>query len=309
MAVVVQSTSTDTSAGASTVITKPTGLAVGDLMVAHITSYGLNTIVAIDIASGWTETTSGAVLDSGTSTGVRQSIQYKVATSGDVAATDFTFTAASTGGRNMIGAMYRIDGQNSVTPIDTSNAASAQNGGTPFSGNATVTPTYANSLLLFFASGYDASAFNTYTVATSNPTWTENYDFTATASMAGATATRPEVTATGNAGVSFTNAGSGDVVVGIVVVRPIVSVSTSPSVVTLTANLGTPTITTQTRIAANPFVLNMTQFEASVAGQPTIDNREPKTTSSFSNLSKTSTTFTNSTSKTSATWTSQAGLS
>ena len=88
MAITYQSIqSNDASSGTTVVVTKPVSLAVGDVMIASANS---SNNAGITLPSGFSTVESGG-LDS-----VRSFITgYKVATAGDVAAANFTFTAGS----------------------------------------------------------------------------------------------------------------------------------------------------------------------------------------------------------------------
>jgi hypothetical protein len=84
MAAVVESVSTNTM-GTGGVLTKPTGLAVGDTMIAILASAGgTNNIAA---PGGWATVTS-----LNTPTYTKSRVFSKTADSGDVAASNFTFT-------------------------------------------------------------------------------------------------------------------------------------------------------------------------------------------------------------------------
>jgi hypothetical protein len=82
-----------TNSASQITITKPTGLAVGDLMVAVI---GKDDDVLINLPSGWS---SPAGLWQGTSSGndLYSRIFYKVADAADVAASNFTWTFGDSG--------------------------------------------------------------------------------------------------------------------------------------------------------------------------------------------------------------------
>ncbi|MCK4501362.1 hypothetical protein KAU11_12750, partial [Candidatus Babeliales bacterium] len=92
----------------SIVITKPTGLAVDDLMVAKIALYDwLDDNRTLSTPAGWTLAANSTT---GTSTRlVRIADFYKVADSGDTAASDFTFSASGAVGF-MSGYLARISG-------------------------------------------------------------------------------------------------------------------------------------------------------------------------------------------------------
>lgn len=114
--------STAAGSGASAVLTKPTGIAVGDVMLAQITVRG-GTLVAITPPGGWALVPTGGRANSGTA--LAQAIYYKVAVAADVTATNYTFSFTS--GRYATGIVaYR--GVDVAAPINASasqvNAAS-----------------------------------------------------------------------------------------------------------------------------------------------------------------------------------------
>lgn len=205
MAVAYQSTSNSGwVAGTNKTATKPSGLAVGDILIAHL--YAVVGYSGITPPSGWTQI-GYSTISTGDGTGW---YYYKIADSSDVAATDFTFTfdIASEG----ILALIRVSGgdQNFANWKYGGNDKTASNTGTP-SIAAGVTPNVANSLLLQLWSGVDgATAFSNYAIATNDPSWTEAYDVTYSGQrdIAMAYATRPETTATGN--VSCWGSSSGE---------------------------------------------------------------------------------------------------
>lgn len=104
MAIAVQSTATTgyTSAVNSINITKPTGLAENDLMVALI---GYVDAAGATTPSGWTE-----LYDSN-----NLACFYKIADASDAAASNFTFALDDLG--NIGGALFRIDGHDANNPI------------------------------------------------------------------------------------------------------------------------------------------------------------------------------------------------
>ncbi len=171
---------------ASSVVTKPVGLAVGDLMVAQVVTEAGVTITA---PSGFTSIRND--------TNVFKSTLYsKIADSGDVAATNFTFSF-SPSSVNSAG-IVRVTGNAGVLALTAQASASVTNSASPSFAN-TVTPK-ADSLLLFFTSSNSQHTTAGYAVATDNPTWTEMWDATGgvAVSMAAAYAVRSQTTATGN---------------------------------------------------------------------------------------------------------------
>jgi len=189
----------------SLVITKPTSLAVGDLMVAGIyINNDLSGTVSVPTPSNWAlqETTNDA------GGGRRLYVFLKVADSGDVAASNFTFTNnGGDGTYHMVGHIIRVTNYGIV-------AGEASNFGDS-STSLTLTgftPSRANCLFVAFVAVSDNSAptVSNFAMATSNPTWTERAETSVTdggeiSAVAAYTATRPEATATGNFTATVTN--------------------------------------------------------------------------------------------------------
>lgn len=155
---VVQSSNTQTGASVSSiVITKPTGLAVGDLMVAALAMHdSADANRTFSTPSGWTLATNSTT---GQSTlRVRTAIFSKVADSSDAAASNFTFSLSGSVGY-VSGVLARITGQATpainVSESDASNTASL----TAYSATTALTPdTVTNSLILFNVAGTDSDA-------------------------------------------------------------------------------------------------------------------------------------------------------
>lgn len=230
MAIVVQNIPiTAFGARASMTISKPTGLVVGDLMVAHLVLLGNYTTTAtFGVPAGWADSgVGGIVAQSSTSNqGSYERVLYKIADSSDVAASNFTFTPSTT--VVCAGGLYRIDGYNLSQPIDVVAGAGISDGsgiGTP----TTITPTYANSLLMMFfsATGMTSSpSVSGYTIPTDDPIWSEAYDLPNGTSqvMSAAYALRTAITATGNASATFANSGANRSAAAILLaIRPAVS--------------------------------------------------------------------------------------
>jgi len=191
-------TSVDNTTGIN--ITKPTGLAVGDLMVAFIavvqSSAGANDT---SLKSGWTNISNDV---NGFSTVAWRSM-YKVAEQADVDATTFNFKHGIAGSRYLGGGMSRITGAIANFTVKSNQDIN----GTSFT-TADLTPANANSLLLFFSLKWNgATGVSSQACATSNPTWAEAYDFGSTSpnpdvAIALAYANRPETTSTGDFSIS-----------------------------------------------------------------------------------------------------------
>jgi len=119
MALVVESTSFTnwSSLPVNTIdVTKPTGLVVGELMVAHVTAADSND-PTVTLPAGWTNISTA----SDSSGRVFTRTMYRIAQAGDVAASDFTFTSSVNA--FMSGGMYRISGappQSTIQDFDNS---------------------------------------------------------------------------------------------------------------------------------------------------------------------------------------------
>lgn len=214
MAVAVQSTaSTGLATATSTVITKPTGTAVGDLLIAFILSeIGVN---QNSVPSGW------SVLRT-SETNVRLVSYYKIATSTEVAASNFTWGVSSSA--VVGGGILRIDGFPAGDPFWADNGGAVSNSATP-SVAAGVTPSIANSLLIqAWGCTQGTGTLSTYAVATSDPTWTEAFESTtadgADYTIGVAYANRTETTATGNVSVATTGAATSDWDVQLIAIAP-----------------------------------------------------------------------------------------
>ena len=235
-------TANETSNNSTTLtLTKPTGLAAGDLMIAVLT-YSDGTESQFYALTGWT-----AVI--GTDDGdLVTTVLCRVADAGDAAASDFTFTkTAGDEVVNLCGALFRITGAGftgsaNITAQDkgtSSDASAIYTGG--------ITPT-ADSLLMFIAtSGAVSTTASGYAIATSNPTWTERVEITSTDStpdnnLVIATASRPEATATGDFSLTWA-ADPGESVGHLLSIQETTNVTTSPAVISVVASVQAPTVT------------------------------------------------------------------
>jgi len=175
---VIQSVSNGAYAqdGASCVITKPSGLAAGDLMVGLLVSSSDdgNTAGTITAPAGWSTYTSY----SGTNPH-RIYCFFREATSGDAAASDFTFTQSDTIESTTIGCLLRITGAYATSPFSGEATGTDATGDTTVSITDTIDLIYNDSLILMVISGRDVSSnslMGTYVTSGTNPTWTEQQD-------------------------------------------------------------------------------------------------------------------------------------
>lgn len=223
----IQSTAYTTSG--TLTVTKPVSLAVGDLMIAYVSGqqYSGGTT-----PTGFTEIKK---YEAGGG-GVQMRVYYKIATSDDVAASNFSWT---NGGEPIGGAIMRITGQHSTTPAAVFSFDDETSTATP-SFTSTLTPTNVDSLIIFFLGTFINTATTRtasgYAIATSNPSWTERLDQTLNTGSGGlqmsiATASRPESSATGNASVTMSGSCT-DLGNIMLVIRPKFSstISETPSV-------------------------------------------------------------------------------
>lgn len=226
---VLQSTNTTGWQTTSTTdVTKPTGLAVGDLMIAFCAMGGNNGVLPTGFSS------KGVVMDGGNQ--MKLTLGYKIADSSDVAASVFTFNHGFSASNFC--AISRITSSSSSGEAYQYNASSTSNTTTPSIG-AQITPkNYGDSTLLmqFWGMSTSPGGISGYAIATSNPSWTEAFDSNDGGSFATAMAyaTRPEVTSTGN--VSCTGgSGSTDWAVQIISIPVTYTLSGTDSL-TLTEN-------------------------------------------------------------------------
>lgn len=214
MSVTVLSSDTANNA-ASNSVTAGSGLGgvtVGNLLVAQYIFNDTNGATTITKPSaGWTLIDRTA---RGGSLGATSAIYWKTADSGDASSPSFTFSA-SAGSKARL-AVVKIQAGRISSPIGSS--ANNQSASNPIIAS-TVTPSVADSLLLFFTTTVDNTSVSGYTIPTSDPTWTESYDGfvnSSAFSSSMAYASRPETTATGTP--SATGSSSSDNIGQIVVI-------------------------------------------------------------------------------------------
>lgn len=266
------------TSGDAITISKPTGLAVGDVMVAGI--YDREQGPSVTPPAGWTSSVSTGAGSGGRS--IVLSVFTKTADASDVSASNFTFTISnSTSANNTLGIIARLSAPG-INAGSTSNALETSGNTVTATG---FTPTRSNCLFLLFAAGGTDSnvtqAVSTVAMASNNPTWTSR----ATVSQNTAndddtlvlyTATRPEATATGTFTVTMTNSGVQTLATVILAISPQVNGS----------------ITQETKVNAYAFSpIPETQVDA-IVDDPTLT--EGRYTA-WTNETKPSTTWTNET--------------
>ena len=204
MAVALASFQNTTSDDTALVLTKPVSLAVGDLLVAGIfvANQASNTS-SLNTPSGWTLQEAVEA-----NTQFELAVYLKTATSGDVAASNFTFSSSG-GGYHMSGFLARV-----TDPGIVAGESSAANVGTENVVLSTFTPTRSNTLFLAFAASADTStpSISGIALTTNNPTWTTEATQTKADSnfhtrTSFFSASRAEATATGDITITTSEAG------------------------------------------------------------------------------------------------------
>lgn len=282
----VSNTSLNNTTG-SVIITKPTGLAAGDLMVAILSK---KSTVVPNTLSGWTQiqtVDAGSFGDSSSNNGTLTSF-YKVADSTDAAASNFTFTSSDSGVQ-FGGGILRITGHGGI--IATSARAGSGNNGNP-SYSMSVTPSFPNSLLIFAAYKNNSTVTSTtsgYAVTTDNPTWTEQFDdegggliFT----LSVATSIRSAVTATGNATLTYAAGGSNcDSIAQMIVITPVVDQTITPSTLSLIGSIQDSALQTGVTLTTNVLSLS-TSLQESTTSIPVTWTNNSKNPSTWTNQNK-----------------------
>ncbi len=167
--ILVESYESTAFAEGAITITKPTGLEVGDLMFLALTFSTSNTV---STPSGWTVDVNSSTTWGGI--GIDLATFYKVADSGDVAASNFSFDVADTSG-DLSGCIMRISGFNTDNNFGSTDIGSDASTGTSRSHTVSLTPDQADSILIAVM-GVDIDGTASGASSTGSPTWTEVAD-------------------------------------------------------------------------------------------------------------------------------------
>lgn len=180
MALVVESTSTVSASNAdNVVITKPTGVAVGDLLVIVASGYQSN----LPTVSGFTAAISHTASVASTIASI--ALLYRIADASDVSASNYTVALAGSATSSGIASMFRISGWPSGNPVFSFEVASGEGDPVTTSGASGLTMPRPSAQILIIGNlfqstsgGLSSATFSSYTVtsADSNPTWTELQD-------------------------------------------------------------------------------------------------------------------------------------
>ena len=177
MALVVESSTSASSTATSVTLTKPTGVAIGNLLMIFAAG-GFTRNYA---STGFTEIYDefydgpGGIADSGLQ------VFYKIADSGDVAASNYSVTGGGPS-EGSVGAMVRISGWETGNPIYQSDKGGFNNStsGT-FTRSSLSLPRVSQNLMFMVMTSYDDTDTDYYGDATTltvtssdtNPSWTE----------------------------------------------------------------------------------------------------------------------------------------
>lgn len=254
MAITVESVSTENFAEGSVSFTKPTGVALDDILVWVVACSDSNTI---STPSGWSVVVAPAA--TGGDNDLDPYIFVKVADSGDVAASSYSIDVDDTSGQ-LGGVMMRISGGDIYTIQEEYETDDDGSTGTSRTHAFTINPTYDDSLLLAVGTGNGANTSSSY-ASTGTPTWTERFDDSGTSFndfMFVATAPYDSTTEI----TSFTFSTSGSTTrsdVAILVLRPQIDGAASPSLITMGSSVLSPTLATDTSVS--PTLVEMSQSE------------------------------------------------
>ncbi len=257
----------------SITVTKPTGLAEGDLMVAVVGGVDGTDDWTL---TGWTEVDSTFYVASSRTTSYV--LLAKVASSGDAAASNFTFSGSTA---NAVGAaIMRFTGDefggtaNILSDRDTSDTFSETS--ETFTGG--VTPTQTNTLLVMGVvtggDNGDTPAIDDYSVANNDPTWTErleqdinNNTNTSESVIALATGTYSPASATGDYTLTLSGGAHVNAIGFLLSISESVSSTFNADPLVISSTLPNPTVTGDANVTATPLVITSTLPNATVTGQ------------------------------------------
>ncbi|MCF8408397.1 MAG: T9SS type A sorting domain-containing protein [Crocinitomicaceae bacterium] len=210
---------TATSTTTSVTVTKPTGLAVGDVLIATINqadnddnSLSNATLTGWQLIGGAKFYTSGNNEWWGT-------VLYKVATASDVSASTFTFVGDGDA-NDMQASIIAFSGVDQTNPIDIAGTYTSSSTNNTSLTASTISTTINNAAVIMLAMISDNQTFNSGWVATSPTSLTELFDLPFDADLdmgiAGAWAIKPSAGATGDGSVTLSeNARDGAILIAL----------------------------------------------------------------------------------------------
>ena len=221
--------STTSLSSQSVTVTKPVGLAVGDLLLAGVWGdRDDSSNITLNTPAGW------SLIESEEQATHALEIYSKVADSADVAASNFTFTSAGGSTPDLIAHVLRIT--NYAFDSGSTSGANTSSGSVTAT---TFTPTRANCLYVLFHGGSDTGGTPTQSLggfATDNPSWTNQASNAANGGTYDSrftvyTATRAQATATGTVTASQTLLANNRMAMAVVGLAPVANGSlTAPDI-------------------------------------------------------------------------------
>lgn len=252
MAIVVESVTTQATAEGAVTITKPTGLAVDDFLIAVLACDAANSIAT---PSGWSST---GALTTGSDVGIDPYILYKKADSADVAASNFSFDV-SDGSGELGGVLMRVSGirldgseYQGVTEDNNLNSSAS-----PQSHDISITPSQDGALLIAIVTGDGTLTISSPSINGTNPTWTERFEArvgSALDSLIVNTAVQTTAAAISTFSYTVDTNGAGanqDYYLSLAVFRPRVDVNPAPAVIDVVASVEAPTVSAGASVAAS----------------------------------------------------------
>lgn len=292
MAAAYRSIATNTDSDGTIVVTKPSGLAAGDLLIGFCSQR--NSSGAWDTPSGWT-----LIVNQSGPGDLEISIFAKVASAGDAAASDFTFTYSPSSNKVEV-VLYAVSGTFASTNNIYTQTLQATTEAVTDTVRSTsgIIPAAANSLMIMYfytvCTDSDNNAYSSYALQTDDTTWTERADMqdnggTNVVRIGTATATRSAVTDTGYFEASIGSGGLGSELFGALLAINDTA-NASPSLSPVTAAFSVPTVspTADANVTA-PSVISVATSVPSVTpttGAPLWSNTDKPSSGSISNTDK-----------------------
>ena len=212
MAIAFQTESHATTVSTTTVVTKPTGTADGDLLIVTL---GTRTDTVSGVPSGWTLIDS---VDTNPTSNILMYTYWKIAAS-EGASWEWTWSGSN---NSKLWSCLRFDGADSTTPINSHGMSAVFDDATPSFSNGS-TPSVANCMMVIslYTRDTSAGATSAYAIATDDPTWTERSEaFNSIHSMATATGPRTATSTTGNTSVTLDGA-TPDSICSLIAIAPL----------------------------------------------------------------------------------------
>lgn len=259
MAITIESLGTQGTATTGTTlgVPYPSGIQSGDLLVAHVVVQADD---AISVPGSFTQIQQVNHVDIGS---VSIVVAYKVADGTETGSINFGIA----NNNDATGRMFRISGQDDVSPIGAS--STGQNSGSVTVTMSTITPARQDSLIMMFT-GADtdgtARTASGYALTTDDITWAEQYDEQPSGNeihAACATGLRVETSATGNATATLSG---GEPNVGVLVAITPDEINVNPTVtpLTISSTLPNASVAGDANVTVTPLITTSTIPNATI---------------------------------------------